>query len=250
MAKKIAVQIRKGGSGKTTVSTNLATALAKKGKKVLLVDLDPQANATIALGIDPISLPFSLADLFFDAGHEVSGVVIVMDTGLCVLPAHPDLMKAEQGLGNLDYDTLQGILEPVENNYDFIIFDTPPAESKLTLNALAYADSVLIPLQTHFLALQGLKQALEEIEKIKKINPFITVLGILPTMVQANTNISKVVMDQLEKEYKNILLPYSIDFSVKFVESTLAGVPLVAYDESHKGSKQFIKLAEDLIHGK
>lgn len=251
MAKKIAVSIRKGGSSKTTTATNLATSLHLKGKRVLLVDLDPQANATLAVGIDPIEQKTNIVTLFSNSDVHPTKAIVGSHFGLSLIPSHPDLSKVEQGIGTLDFDLLEGILKAVEGDFDFIVIDTPPAESKLTLNALATADEVLIPLQAHFLALQGLQQALEEIKTIqKKINQSLKITGVLPTQVQAQTNMAKMIMEQLQTEYPELLLPYHIEFSVRFVESQLAGVPLVLYDTEHKASKTYILLAERLINGK
>jgi len=251
MAKKIAVSIRKGGSSKTTTATNLATSLLLKGKRVLLVDLDPQANATLAVGIDPLSQERNIVTLFSRDNVNTRDAITNSRFELPVLTSHPDLAKIEQGIGALDFDLLEGILEAVDGDYDYIVIDTPPAESKLTLNALATADEVLIPLQAHFLALQGLQQALEEIQLIqKKINKNLTITGVLPTQVQHQTNIAKMVLEQLLAEYPTILLPYPIEFSVRFVESQLAGIPLVLYDPEHKASKNYFSLAERIINGK
>lgn len=251
MAKKIAVSIRKGGSSKTTTATNLATSLYLRGKKVLLVDLDPQANATLAVGIDPLSQELNIVTLFSKDDVNTKDVITTSHFGLSVIPSHPDLAKIEQGIGTLDFDLLEGILGLVDGDFDYIVIDTPPAESKLTLNALATADEVLIPLQAHFLALQGLQQALEEIKIIqKKINKGLVITGVLPTQVQLQTNMAKMIMEQLQTEYPELILPYHIEFSVRFVESQLAGVPLVLYDPEHKASKNYFNLAERVINGK
>lgn len=247
MAKKIVISIRKGGSAKTTTATNLASALKLLGKRVLLVDTDPQANATLAVGIDPTILKYNLADLFTKTGLNAVEAVVHTAFGVDLLPAHPELAKVEQGLGALDFDQLGGILEPLAGLYDFILIDTPPAESRLTLNALACSDEVLIPLQAHFLALQGLTQALAEITQVKKINKKLKILGVLPTQVQAQTNIGKQVLEQLEKEYSDLLLPYQIDYSVRIAEAQVAGVPLVVLDQSHKASQAYLQLAERVI---
>ena len=248
MAKTIAVSIRKGGSAKTTTATNLASALHLKGKRVLLVDTDPQANATLAVGIDPTILKLNLADLFTSKGLPAQDAIVKASFGLDLIPAHPELSKVEQGLGALDFDLLGGILEPLAGLYDYVLVDTPPAESKLTLNALACADEVLIPLQAHFLALQGLQQALAEIAQIqRKVNKRLKILGVLPTQVQSQTNIGKQVLEQLTTEYADLLLPYQVEYSVRIAEAQVAGVPLVILDPSHKASEAYAKLAERII---
>jgi len=168
MAKKIVVTLRKGGSGKTTTAINLATALLKKGKKVLLVDLDPQANATISVGIDPTTLPRHINTLFTDINAQPQEIIITTEFGLHLIPAHPDLADTEAGMRATQIGLLKAILEPLEATYDFIVLDTPPSESYLTANALAVADEIVIPLQAHFLAFRALKKTKRKKTKIKK----------------------------------------------------------------------------------
>lgn len=248
MAKKIAVTLRKGGSGKTTTAVNLATALHKKGKKVLLVDLDPQANATLAVGIDPTSLPLNINHLFTRIDLQPQEVIIETSFGLPILPSHPDLAQTEAGMKATQVGVLKGLLEPLEKLYEYIVIDTPPSESYLTVNALASADEVLIPLQAHYLALQGLAQALTQVEQVKNgLNPSLKIAGILPTMVNARTNISKAVIDEVKANYPKLLYPIEIDYSVKHSEASLAGQPIIIYDPSHAGAIAYMKLAETVL---
>jgi chromosome partitioning protein len=248
MARKIAVTLKKGGSGKTTTAINLATALALKGKKTLLVDLDPQANATLALGINPLDLELSINNLFTDSSIQTNDVIIKTDYGLYILPSHPDLAVTEAGMQATQVGAMRGLIEPLNGLYDYIIIDTPPSESYLTVNALSAVDDVIIPLQAHFLALQGLAQIHESIDKVKAgLNPDIKIHGILPTMVQDRTNISKVVLDQAKAEYGDKIYPIQIPYSVRHSEATLAGIPIVVYDPAHSGAKAYIKLAERII---
>ena len=145
---------------------------------------------------------------------------------------------------------LKGLLEPLEGDFDYIIIDTPPAESYLTVNALAVADEVIIPLQTHYLAMRGLQEAIEEINEVKKgLNPKLKVAGILPTMVNNRTNIAKTVLEAVTEAYKDLLYPLQIDFSIKHAEATLAGLPIVIYDKKHQGSLVYMKLADKVIKG-
>ena len=250
MAKKIAVSLRKGGSGKTTTSVNLATALHKKCKKVLLVDLDPQANATISVCIDPLSLTKHINTLFTDINTKTDEAIVKTVFGLPILPSHPDLAETEAGMRATQIGLLKGLLEPIDGLFDFIVIDTPPAESYLTVNALATADEVVIPIQTHYLAMRGLQEAIEEINEVKKgLNPKLKVAGILPTMVNNRTNIAKTVLEAVTEAYRSFLYPFQVDFSIKHAEATLAGLPIVIYDPKHQGSLVYMQLADLVIKG-
>lgn len=248
MAKKIAVTLRKGGSGKTTTAVNLAAALHKKGKRTLLIDLDPQANATLSVGIDPTNLAKSINSLLTTIDVKPEDALYETTFGLHILPSHPDLAQTEAGMKATQVGVLRGVIEPLEKYYDYIIIDTPPSEGYLTVNALAVVDEVLIPLQAHFLALQGLAQALLQIEQVKNgLNPKLKITGILPTLVNQRTNISKAVIDEVRKNYPELLLPIEIDFSVKHAEATLAGLPIVIFEPKHAGAIAYNKLADIII---
>ena len=143
---------------------------------------------------------------------------------------------------------LKGLLEPLDDSFDYIIIDTPPSESYLTVNALAVADEVLIPLQAHFLALKGLQDVLDEVDQVKQgLNPKLKVAGILPTMVSNRTNVSKMIIEEVKEKYPNMLYPLQVDFSIKHAEASLAGKPIVVYDPKHQGSLAYLKLAELVI---
>jgi chromosome partitioning protein len=248
MAKKISITLRKGGSGKTTTAVNLAAALHRESKRVLLVDLDPQANATMAVGIDPLAQNRHIVTLFTDASTNPVSVILQTAQGLRVLPGHPELAKVEASMGPSQIDVLKGILEPLEELYDYIVVDTPPSESPLTINALAAANSAVIPLQAHFLALQGLSQAFAQIESVRAAyNPTLKVDGILPTMVNPRTRISQLVLEQVRQRYPELALPFGVDYSVKHSEATLAGIPIVFYDQFHPGSQAYIQLANVVL---
>jgi len=250
MAKKIAISLRKGGSGKTTTAVNLATALHKKGKKTLLVDLDPQANATISVGVDPLSLTKHINTLFTDINTKIEEAIIKTSFGLPILPAHPDLAETEAGMRATQIGLLKGLLEPINKNFDYIVIDTPPAESYLTVNALAVADEVIIPLQAHYLAMRGLQEAIEEIEQVKQgLNPKLKVAGILPTMVSNRTNIAKTVLETVKEAYRGLVYPFQVAFSIKHTEATLAGLPIIIYDPKHQGSLVYMQLADLVIKG-
>jgi chromosome partitioning protein len=248
MAKTIAIMLRKGGSGKTTTAVNLAAALRQMGKRVLLVDLDPQANATIAVGIDPTQLEKNISSLLTDINTTNRDVIVTTDFALDVLPAHPDLALAEAGMNATQVGTVKQLLQDLQSHYDYIIIDTPPSEGYLTINSLVAADEVIIPLQAHFLAMQGLQQALNTVAKVQRgLNPNLKIVGILPTMVNPRTNIARIVLKEVGERYSDLLLPYSIDYSIRHAEASLAGLPIVLYDPEHNGSKNYKKLARKVL---
>lgn len=248
MAKKIAVALRKGGSGKTTTAVNLAEGLRQRKKRVLLVDLDPQANATISIGLDPSKLDKHINTLLTDVYTKAKDVVIKSDFGMLVLPSHPSLAETEGGMKATQIGLLKSLLEPIEEDYDYIVMDTPPSESYLTVNALMYADEVLIPLQAHFLAMRGLEDMFKEIIKVKQgLNPRLKIAGILPTMVSRRTNIAQTVLDSVRKGYGEFLYPWEVGFSIRHTEASLAGKPIILYDPGHQGSVVYLKLADNMI---
>ncbi len=247
-ARKLVVTLRKGGSGKSTTAVNLATALHIRGKRVLLVDIDPQANATLAVGIDPTTLTKNINHLFTSIDTMPGDVVTRTSFDLPILPSHPDLAQTEGGMKATQVGMLRGLLEPLEAAYDVIVIDTAPAESYLTVNALAAADEVIIPLQAHYLALQGLAQALTQVDQVRNgLNPKLKVAGILPTLVNARTNISKAVLEDVRHNYPELLYPIGIEYSVKHSEASLAGQPIVLYDPSHQGAVAYTRLADMFV---
>jgi chromosome partitioning protein len=251
MARKIAVAMRKGGSGKTTTTVNLAAALALRGKRVLLVDLDPQSNATVAVGINPLEAPYHVGQLLADTSIDPRQALYLTEYGLSVLPSHVDLAKTESGMKATDVHAFSSLMEQLEGNFDYIVIDTPPSESMLTANALTYADEIIITLQAHYFAMEGLAQAMEQVEKVKKgLNKNIRVVGVLPTLVNARTNISKTVIDTATNAYPQLVYPFVIEYSVRHPEATLAGVPIVVYEPEHGGAVAYKKLAEVVDNGK
>lgn len=250
MGKVISVALRKGGSGKTTTAVNLASALQLKGFKTLLIDLEHTANATISVGIDPFTLHHSINTLFTDVDVQPQDVFVKTESGLTVLPATEDLEQTEAGMTATHIGLLKPIVEALRDTFDFIIIDTPPGKSYLSLSALVASDYVLIPLQTHYLAMQGLVRILDDVRKVKKgLNPELAILGILPTMVQPNTNISKTVIKNVKEQYTDLVLPIEIKYSVKHAEASLVGQPIVIYSPSHEGAQEYFKLVE-VVYGK
>ena len=251
MATKITINLHKGGVGKTSTTINLAAALHLKGKRVLIVDLDPQSNATVAVGIDPTTLKKNINHLFSDIylpAHKVIVQSPPASGSMHILPSHPDLSKTEAGMNASSVGSIQEIIKPLDELYDFIIFDTPPSENFLTLNALVASDLVIIPLQAHFLALQGLEQVFEQIKNVNRgLNPSLKVHGILPTMVNPRTNVSRMVLEQVRAKYGELVFPFSVDYSIKHSEASLYGVPLVFLDQYHQGTLAYNNLADTLL---
>ncbi|WP_281278993.1 ParA family protein [Thermosporothrix hazakensis] len=166
---------------------------------------------------------------------------------LHVLPSHVDLAKTESGMGSTDIHAHKNLLRPLERYFDYILIDTPPSESMLTASALTFADEVIIPLQAHYFAMEGLAQAMEQVEKVKQgLNPDIQEVGILPTMVNPRTNISKSVIDTAKKAYPDLVYDFGVDYSVRHPEATLAGIPIALYDPDHSRALAYKRLAEVL----
>jgi chromosome partitioning protein len=246
--RKIAVAIHKGGSGKTTTAVNLAAALHLKKIPTLLIDMDPQANATLNCGIDPTTLPKNINHLFNDINTKPEDVIVKSSFGLDVVPSHPDLAETLAGMKAAQAGILKGIFAPLEKKYKFIIIDTPPGDNYLTLAALVYAQEVLIPVQTHFFALHGLAEILKTVQDVKTgLNPSLKVLGVLPTMTNDRTNMARNVLEDLQKHYSKLLFKFNVDYSIKHPESTLAGEPILLYDPDHSGSIAYRKLAEAIL---
>lgn len=242
--KTITILIRKGGSGKTTTATNLASGLAKQGKRVLLVDLDSQANATLSLGIDEQTK--TIANVLGGRINLADAIQHIGDIDL--LASSADLAGYEPALAQqLNLTIIRRYLEQIAGRYDFTIIDTPPADNGITRNALIASDYALIPAEAQTLALRGVAQAVELIDDMKPYNSRLKLLGILPTKVQANTVLSSKVLNQLAGLYPNALLPYRIPLTIRISESQLTGKPLLDYDPSHPASEQYRQLASYVI---
>jgi chromosome partitioning protein len=250
----VAVANEKGGVGKTVTVINLAAALTLENKKVLVVDMDPQANATRGLGIDPVNGNGSIYDLIQAPGTANLADVITNTAwdGLDLLPGHVDLAGAEVELVDVEgrENRLKEALEILPEAYDVVLLDTPPSLSLLTVNVFAYAGQVLIPCQTHpyaYGALAGLYDTVEAIQE--EINPDIRILGILPTFYDARTRVSQNVLSQLQNDerYKDSLLDTRIRANTTIAESAAVGKPIVFYRRSSFGAIDYNDLAEELV---
>ncbi len=236
--------------GKTTTAVNLSAALAVSGKKTLLVDCDPQANATTATGIDKPQLACSLYHGLIQANTAREIIVPTQVEHLDILPANVDLIgfEVEMMATRGREEVLKRLLSSVKQTYDYVILDCPPSLSLLTLNALTAADSVLIPLQSEFFALEGLGQLLATIKRIKlSLNPGLKIKGILLTMFDRRTNLARQVVEDAENHFKEMIFKTRIPRNVKLGEAPSFGMPIIVYDPSSIGAKSYLDLAKELL---
>ena len=246
MARIIALANQKGGVAKTSSAINLGAALAELGRRVLLIDLDPQASLTAALGINPAELPASIHDVLVRKTPLPN--IIVATAGLHVAPATIDLAGAEIHLFNEigREQVLADALADVAEMFDDILIDCPPSLGQLTINALTAADMVLVPIECSYLALRGIEQLTDTITKIRRrSNPQLHLLGVLPTMYEGRTLHEREVLAELQRRFPDqVFAP--IPRSVRFRDSTLAGLPLLSYDSAHPGAAAYRALAHEV----
>lgn len=247
----IAITNQKGGVGKTTTSINVSSAIALMGKKVLLVDTDPQAHSTISVLNNPGQFEKSLYDVLMNKEEHIQDVIVRSNVpGLDVAIAKISMAKLEPSLlGEFDgHYRLKDILEPVRNKYDFIFIDTPPTLGLTTLNALVAASYILIPIQSSYLCLEGTDDLLETIEKVRRIaNPRLKILGVLITLHDKRTNLAKDVVERIQKVFGDKLFHTYISKSVKLEESPAYKESIFTYAPDSVGAAQYKKVAEEII---
>lgn len=251
MARIIAVANQKGGVGKTTTAINLAASLAYLGQETLLIDIDPQANATSGIGIDKKSLKSSIYQVILDYAALEDVLQATGVDWLDVVPSQLDLIGAEVELVNLPEreQKLKRALDRFQRVYRYILIDCPPSLGLLTLNALVAADSVLIPLQCEYYALEGLSQLLKTIELVRSSNnPELVLEGVLLTMYDGRVNLSSQVIEEIKKHFGPKVYKTVIPRNVRLAEAPGFGKPVLVYDKNSAGAKTYLELAEEFLN--
>ncbi len=247
----IAVTNQKGGVGKTTTSINVSAALALLGKKVLLVDMDPQAHSTISTVLQPDQYHTSLFDVLMNKSIKIDNVIVRSNIpGLDLAISRISMAKLEPALlGEFDgHYRLKDVLDPVKNKYQFILIDTPPTLGLITLNALVASSHILIPIQSSYLCLEGTDDLLDTIDKVRKIaNPGLNILGVLITLFDRRTNIAKDVVIRIKKVFGEKLFKTQISKSVKLEESPAYKESIFTFAPGSIGAEQYKKVAEEIL---
>ncbi len=251
MGRTIVIANQKGGMGKTTTTINLAASLADLGQRVLTVDLDPQGNTTSGLGVDKISLQKTVYDLLFDPSVLSSCLISDVFENLSLLPSNIDLSGAEVELVNVKDKEflLKNALAPVKKNYDYILIDCPPSLTLLTVNALCAGDSVLVPLQCEYYALEGLSQLIQTIDLVReRLNPDLEIEGVVFTMFDGRNNLSMQVVENVRQNLDQYIFESVIPRNVRLAEAPSYGLPITMYDANSKGAEAYRQLANEVIH--
>jgi chromosome partitioning protein len=250
MAKIFCVANQKGGVGKTTTAVNLAAALAKVGQRVLLVDLDPQGNATMGAGVDKRALALSVYDVLLESASVREAVVASEQCGFAVLGANRELSGAEIELVALERRTerLKSALQAVAADFDFVLIDCPPSLSMLTLNGLCAAHGVIVPMQCEYFALEGVTDLVNTIKQVRaNMNPDLQIIGLLRVMFDPRTTLQQQVSDQLHEHFAGQVFDTVIPRNVRLAEAPSYGLPGVVFDPSAKGSKAFVQFAQEMV---
>jgi chromosome partitioning protein len=250
MTQVLAVVNQKGGVGKTTTSVNLAAALGQSGRRVLLVDLDPQGNATMGSGVDKRTVSRTVYHVLLGLGEVANIRVRAEKGGYDLVPANRELAGAEVELVELDAreTRLKGALERVAGDYDYILIDCPPSLSLLTVNALTAAQRVLIPMQCEYYALEGLSDLVGTIKRVRaNLNPQLEIAGLLRTMYDPRNTLSQQVSQQLEEHFGDKVYRTLVPRNVRLAEAPSYGVPAVLWDAASKGAQAYLALADEIL---
>lgn len=250
MSKIIAVANQKGGVGKTTTCVNLASYIALMGKRVLIVDIDPQGNASSGMGVEKRNLTHSVYDVLVGDAEPSDATIATGVPGLSIIPSNIDLAGAEIDLVSMENreKVLKKVLSPLRNTYDYILIDCPPSLGLLTVNALSVADSILIPIPGEFYALEGLSQLMNTIKLAKKhLNPTLEVEGVVLTMFDGRSNLVNSVADEILKFFGKKVFATRIPRNVRLGEAPSYGLPIMQFDPKSSGSLAYKALAEELL---
>lgn len=250
LSKVIAIANQKGGVGKTTTAVNLSSCLAFKGKKVLIIDIDPQGNTTSGLGVDKKSINKSIYDVLINDETIENALMNTALENLKICTSNIQLVGAEVELVSvISRETRMKVaISSIRNNYDFILIDCPPSLGLLTLNALTAADTILVPIQCEYYALEGLSQLMNTVKLVQRhLNPALDVEGVVLTMFDARTNLSIQVVEDVKKHFKNKVYRTVIPRNVRLSEAPSFGLPIILYDEKSKGAECYLELAQEVI---
>ena len=250
MAKVVSFSNQKGGVGKTTSCVNISAQIANKGKKVLMIDMDPQGNATSGLGISKSKIEKTIYEVIIGKAHIKNAIITTKFKNLSVVPANINLAGAELELNELDdfENYLKEELETIKADYDYIFIDCPPSLGMLTVNALAASDGVVIPMQCEFYSLEGMSQLQNTIKKIRQLyNPTLRVVGILLTMYNGRLTLTSQVVSELKKYYADKLFKVPISRTVRISEAPGYGAPICYHDPYGKGSLEYASVAKELM---
>lgn len=253
MGRIIAVANQKGGVGKTTTAINLAACLSVKGKKVLLIDMDPQGNTTSGIGVDKSELENSIYDLMIGESSISDCIIENVFRDMDLIPTNVDLAAAEIeliGIERKEY-ILKDEIDFIKSKYDFIIIDCPPALSMLTINAMTTANSVIVPIQCEYYALEGLSQLLHTINLVsERLNPELKIEGIVFTMYDSRTNLSVQVVENVRNNIGSNVYDSIIPRNIRLAEAPSYGLPIIQYDAKSAGAEAYMALAEEVINKK